>query len=407
MIGVSHVEQIHEVPLLQGRQRCTRWNRWLATGALAVLSGAMLVADSRMSIGPEGRLASLYAYATTDKLVVMSGASEVMSVDGSFTSSSRLAWTLNGRYIAYVLPDEEIEANTKLVVLDVVSQTVRYVRCPNCYTDIAGISDSTLISFAFPTGTMWRFDLASSRPPVKAQWDVPVAFTMSEVWGGIPGTVLVAGYRSANGRREAGDQLYMLGNDGTVRKVSGVPQNGTISTATAMPDQQGDPTFAVQAKLRFSGGCSFYDLIYVMDVGLAALIRTDATAALPPEGATRQAHEAGFAVDTTWWQEGALRATFRTWGCDEQQSVSGRNEVQLVPVSDPSAWHLSQERWISDPNSLPRTVLHWNSDRFLSAAWDGHERAEHRLTFHDGAIQQVVSQDAILVVTPSSWASEG
>jgi len=345
-------------------------------------------------------LPDLYAYMTTDALVIMSGTSELVRKIGTFAPNGGLAWTADGRHVAVIAieDDQTVPTDRNLVAVNVESQQARTFRCPACL-GVAPVGEGKLVAFT-GTGELWRFDLASDDVPVRAQSDLPSMDVGPEAMAGLPDAALLRGAVSmAAAPRGSASQVFLLSPDGAVRQVDDVLENAIVDEAVGTVRNSGDGSaFAVQ--LRLSGNwCIVYEYIYLLNPQTGAMTKTDTSEIMPHdvEDEVTPGEYASLAVQSMWWAQGELYATFAAWTCTEPETFE--DDYELKYVTESSVWRLDNGRWQPAPEKLPGTLIELDGGTTVLIDLDDQGTEEGRPLYAEASGTRTTLTETMLVVS--------
>lgn len=291
---------------------------------------------------------NLYAYATSEALVVMSGRTEITTYKAAFNPTSGLVWTFDGRYVVALIDlHADNRAYKTMVAIDVESKAARTFPCPRC-TGIAAVGQSVVVALA-SVESVWQFDLASGRA-VEGKTDLPKLSAGPIVLGGIPGTFLVAGSAKEGGGsgRSGVDELYLVGTDGRAKLVdtTGMGWDRVHEALAAVTSgQKGQFVVRVSTSTSY---CGIIDRVFSVDAGTGRVITTDATG-VTPFGFNSDAGpetEASLRFQSLWWEKNALHATVEAWKCRRGDYIPGQEIKDTVTtITKLSVWALENNRW--------------------------------------------------------------
>lgn len=294
----------------------------------------------------------LYAYGTGGYFVLMRGSQEVARVQRSFDNedpdNNQVAWTFDGRYVAFLSRSADpLTDHTpgQLIVVNTATSAVSRLSCPSCDTLTAVSGDTVLTLNRSDQGyQMYSFDLASSKPgtPVDMSGlEYPEAY--NGFMAGAAGQVLV-GFQGAKDYSTNG--IYLMKADGSSGAYSKeIPDQGRAISAVAA-EQTAYNRAEIAVVLHDYDGERRGKCVGTESLKLISMsgteVDTDMSTARPStDGDT---HRNGWRFDDLWWgPDGHLHAIITASTCN----ASGDS----LSVTPDSLYRLDGNLWVQEDAS--------------------------------------------------------
>ncbi|MFI0406008.1 hypothetical protein [Actinomadura sp. 3N508] len=334
-------------------------------GVLRFSSGDPSSGDTAPPKSTPPSKAPVYAYATSQELVVMRGRQVVGRTSRAFDPANyavnQISWTHDGKYVVFLsdaglLPGSAglyDESKQELRFINTQTGTEKRLPCPDCKW-FATLEDDTVLATAVHTTNegydeqkVWLFDLDSGSPGVSQPLN-------TEQYNGLPGSTWLANTRNHMMVNLLGDspRMAFFSSDGleVLNNTLYSTSNSYMLATGAEHTIYGSEVFALAAPIR-PGECTQAFAVDVHTPSRQESIGSDSSAIEPPG---YKDGKSGLDILDMWWGfDGKLHATIASWTCDETKESE---ETKQVLVSPPTVWRLDWDKWVKEGNQ-PATMV--------------------------------------------------